>query len=627
MASLSGPGRARPRLRRDDGVRRLPGQPVECRRRPSRRCSPPWTSTSTTRPSRSPAARRAGAGWCRRAWSCTGAGAAPAGCTWSTATRPSWRSSWRTAAGARLTRSTAGSSRARWTAAGSARRRSRCPGDLPLGYHTLARSDRQHRAAARWWSPRLARAPGAAAATGAGGSPRSSTASARAGRGASATWTTSPTWRPGRAPSSAPTTCWSTRCTPPSRCRRWSRRRTCHLAPASSTRSTCGSRTSPSTPSCRPPPRDGRRPRACTPGSTAPTIDRDTAWAAKREALRRARRRAAPDATRLARFRDRQGEALQRFATWSVLAERARQRLRGLAGGAAGPAGRGGGRRGGARRRGGLRDAGCSGSLDEQLRRPQAKAVGAGMALGTMHDLAVGVHPGGADAWRMRSTYAGGVQVGAPPDPFNQLGQDWSQPPWRPDRLAELGYAPFRDLVAAVLRHAGGVRVDHVIGLFRLWWIPAGPAAGPGHLRQLRPRGAGRRAGPGGAPGRCRGRRRGPRRRRAAAREYLRRAGILGTSILWFERDGDGDPLPAERWRELLPRVGDDPRPAADRRLPRRRPRRAPRPARAARAGWRTSSPPTTPSGRPGWPGAPRGLCPRAPTRARPCWRCTATWR
>ena len=99
------------------------------------------------------------------------------------------------------------------------------------------------------------------------------------------------------------------------------------------------------------------------------------------------------------------------------------------------------------------------------------------MALGVMHDLAVGVSPHGADAWSLQDTYATGITVGAPPDPYNQNGQDWSQPPWRPDRLAETAYAPFREMVSTILRHAGGIRVDHVIGLFRLWWIPAG--AGP----------------------------------------------------------------------------------------------------------------------------------------------------
>ena len=112
--------------------------------------------------------------------------------------------------------------------------------------------------------------------------------------------------------------------------------------------------------------------------------------------------------------------------------------------------------------------------LDEHLQTAQAKAIGAGMDLRVTRDLAVGVHPGGADAWRLASTYAPGMQVGAPPDAYNQIGQDWGQPPWRPDRLAEQGYAPYREMLAAVLRHAGGVRVDHILGLFRLWRVPVG---------------------------------------------------------------------------------------------------------------------------------------------------------
>jgi 4-alpha-glucanotransferase len=168
-----------------------------------------------------------------------------------------------------------------------------------------------------------------------------------------------------------------------------------------------------------------------------------------------------------------------------------------------------------------------------------------------MHDLAVGVHPGGADAWRMRSTYALGTNVGAPPDPFNQRGQDWSQPPWRPDRLEELGYAPLRDLVSAVLRHAGGIRVDHIIGLFRLWWIPAGMTPDQGtYVRYDHEAMIGvlaleaQRAGAvvvGEDLGVV----------EPSARDFLRSRGVLGTSILWFERDGEGRPLPAERWREL----------------------------------------------------------------------------
>src|SRR3954453_10657422 len=188
--------------------------------------------------------------------------------------------------------------------------------------------------------------------------------------------------------------------------------------------------------------------------------------------------------------------------------------------------------------------------VDEQINTVQTKAVSAGMRLGTMHDLAVGVHPGGADAWRLQDSYADGVHVGAPPDPFNQMGQDWTQPPWRPDRLEEFGYAPLRELIAAVLRHAGGVRVDHIIGLFRLWWIPSGLAPSQGtyvHYDHEATIGVlaleAHRAGAvvvGEDLGVV----------EPSAREYLGSRKILGTSILWFERDDAGQPLVAERWRE-----------------------------------------------------------------------------
>ena len=72
------------------------------------------------------------------------------------------------------------------------------------------------------------------------------------------------------------------------------------------------------------------------------------------------------------------------------------------------------------------------------------------------------------------------IQVGAPPDMYNQLGQNWSQPPWNPVHLAASAYRPLRDMVRTVLRHAGALRVDHIIGLFRLWWIPEGMGAHEG---------------------------------------------------------------------------------------------------------------------------------------------------
>ena len=114
------------------------------------------------------------------------------------------------------------------------------------------------------------------------------------------------------------------------------------------------------------------------------------------------------------------------------------------------------------------------------VRRSAARRPRGRHAAGIVHDLAVGVSPGGADAWAYPDVLATGLTVGAPPDDYSQLGQDWQQPPWRPDRLAELGYAPLRDLFRAALRHAGGLRIDHVIGLFRLWWIPAGQPATAG---------------------------------------------------------------------------------------------------------------------------------------------------
>jgi len=110
----------------------------------------------------------------------------------------------------------------------------------------------------------------------------------------------------------------------------------------------------------------------------------------------------------------------------------------------------------------------------QQLCRVQLDAVRAGMAVGIVHDLPVGVHPGGADTWAWREVFASGVRVGAPPDAFSQQGQDWNLPPWRPDKLAESGYAPFRDVLRGVLAHGDGIRVDHVAGLWRLWWIPPG---------------------------------------------------------------------------------------------------------------------------------------------------------
>lgn len=110
----------------------------------------------------------------------------------------------------------------------------------------------------------------------------------------------------------------------------------------------------------------------------------------------------------------------------------------------------------------------------DQLTSVRGAARDAGMGLGVLHDLAVGVDADGADAWALADVLAAGVSVGAPPDNFTPRGQDWGLPPWRPDRLAATGYAALRDMLRAVLAHADGLRIDHVAGLWRLWWIPPG---------------------------------------------------------------------------------------------------------------------------------------------------------
>ncbi|MFG3392742.1 4-alpha-glucanotransferase [Streptomyces parvus] len=186
-----------------------------------------------------------------------------------------------------------------------------------------------------------------------------------------------------------------------------------------------------------------------------------------------------------------------------------------------------------------------------QLAAAQRAAEDAGMGVGIVHDLAVGVHPAGADTWSQQEAFAHGMSVGAPPDAFNARGQDWGLPPWRPDVLAATGYAAYRGLLRGLLAHAGALRIDHVMGLFRLWWVPEGRPPTDGtyvaydaeamlavlalEAHRARTAVVGEDLGTV-APG---------------VREALARRGVLGTSVLWFERDweGDGRPLAPEKWR------------------------------------------------------------------------------
>ncbi|MFE4407981.1 4-alpha-glucanotransferase [Streptomyces sp. NPDC056821] len=282
-------------------------------------------------------------------------------------------------------------------------------------------------------------------------------------------------------------------------------------------------------------------------------IDRDAVWELKREALELVRRVPLGPGRRAAYadFLAEQGRALEDHATWYALAEvHGSDRSRwpeGLRDPRSTET---------ARARAALADrvdfhSWLAWLTDAQLTAAQRTAREAGMGIGIVHDLAVGVHPGGADAWAQRDHFAAGMSVGAPPDAFNARGQDWGLPPWRPDRLAASGYAPFRRLLRALFRYAGALRIDHVMGLFRLWWIPRGLPPTEGTYVRYDAEAMlavlvleASRAGAvviGEDLGTV----------EPGVRETLDRRGVLGTSVLWFERDwvGSGRPLPPERWR------------------------------------------------------------------------------
>jgi malto-oligosyltrehalose trehalohydrolase/4-alpha-glucanotransferase len=111
---------------------------------------------------------------------------------------------------------------------------------------------------------------------------------------------------------------------------------------------------------------------------------------------------------------------------------------------------------------------------DEQLGAAAAAASERGMAVGLYRDLAVGADRSGAETWANSVAVVSGAQVGAPPDIGNPVGQDWGLPPFHPVELRKEGYRGFIELIRANMRHAGGLRVDHVMGLQHLWWVPAG---------------------------------------------------------------------------------------------------------------------------------------------------------
>ncbi len=116
----------------------------------------------------------------------------------------------------------------------------------------------------------------------------------------------------------------------------------------------------------------------------------------------------------------------------------------------------------------------CQFEADRQLAQVAETAARSGQAIGLYRDLALGSDPTGADAWIWKDMLVGGLAVGAPPDPLNARGQNWGFPPFHPERLADAGFQPFAEMIRANMRHAGALRMDHVLGLMRLFCIPHG---------------------------------------------------------------------------------------------------------------------------------------------------------
>jgi (1->4)-alpha-D-glucan 1-alpha-D-glucosylmutase len=163
-----------------------------------------------------------------------------------------------------------------------------------------------------------------------------------------------------------------------------------------------------------------------------------------------------------------------------------------------------------------------------------------GLGIGIMLDLAIGVAEGGAATWTRPELYARSASAGAPPDEINLLGQDWGLPPWIPHRLVEAAYEPFIELLRTNMRFAGALRMDHVMGLYRLFWVMRGIPAAEGTyvsypfedllgilaLESQRNRCMVVGEDLGTVPD--------------EVRQALHPAGVLSTRLLYFERRGDG---------------------------------------------------------------------------------------
>ncbi len=217
-------------------------------------------------------------------------------------------------------------------------------------------------------------------------------------------------------------------------------------------------------------------------------IDRDRAWVLKRRALDRLWVRFGAD-TRFERWRADQGDEIEVYARFCALAEHHGSGWRTWPAEHRHPSSAAVASFAAARAERVRYWAWVQFLLDDQFRR-------GGQALPLLTDVAVGVDPDGADAWIMQDLLAADVRVGAPPDAFNRFGQDWGLPPFVPWKLRAAAYEPLASLWRAALgggtgdrspNSGGGVRIDHVMGLFRLFWLP--PGGGPADGAYVRYRG------------------------------------------------------------------------------------------------------------------------------------------